>query len=415
MKLLTKFNFGYHCYVFCRQNIMYEIIYICSIVHYFSFFMVICSSYPHMKDLFVVLLFVSMSLSAQNKLLDPNNLVPNPSFELQYANQIGWFYKGEDFNKAMKYWKSPTGASPDAYNAKTRVPPSWAQYGFGEQKPHLGEGMVGLTLFGCTNGKPHCREYIQIQLLEPLIKGQQYYLEFYTTHLERSMQISQLGVAFTTVPIILKADTLLTLSPTIVTKKLLAASAQQWLKVSARFKATKAFNYLILGNFFSDSLTFTKHSMVENPLNYAYYYVDDVLLKKIPPYLPQPELQNELRKKSLVVGKAIVLENIYFSFDEAELLPRSILELNVLVDILRKNPTMQIEVNGHTDNLGGKDYNLKLSEDRAFAVMNFLTNKGISSTRLKHSGYGSSKPMFPNDSETHRNRNRRVEILIVHK
>ena len=368
-----------------------------------------------MKNLLVFLLFVSTTLCGQDKLLDPSNLVPNPSFELQYANQIGWFYKGEDFNKAMKYWKSPTGASPDAYNAKTRVPPSWAQYGFGTQIPHKGEGMAGLTLYGCTNGKPHCREYLQIQLVEPLIKGQYYYVEFYTTHLQRSMQISQLSIAFTAEPITLKVDTLLTLSPTVVTKKLLAAADQQWLKISAKFKANRPLNYLIIGNFLPDSLTTAKHSLVDKPLNYAYYYIDDVLLKKIPPYLPQPPLLNDLRKKALAPGKTLVLENIYFSFDEAELLPRSIQELKTLTDILIKNPHMRIEIHGHTDNVGGKAYNQQLSEDRAFAVMNYLTNKGILASRLKHSGYGSSKPIYPNDSEAHRNKNRRVEILIVRK
>lgn len=358
---------------------------------------------------------VSFAVVSQNIAEDKLNLVPNASFELQYAYQIGWFYKGDDFNKAMKYWKSPTGASPDVYNEDTKVPPSWAKYGFGEQSPHTGNGMVGLTLFGCLNGKPHCREYIQIQLLEPLIVGQYYYLEFWTTHLEKSMHINNLGVSFVADPFFLKEDIPLKLDPMVITKKVLSDPKGNWLKISAKFKATKVLDYLIIGNFSPDSLTTAQHAFVDKPLNYAYYYIDDVLLKKIPPLLPKPAQKNDIKKKVFDAGKSIVLENIYFSFDEAELLPRSIEELNKLVAILKKYSTMKIEIQGHTDNVGSQDYNLKLSDERALAVEDFLLSRGISSNRLQHKGYGSSKPLVSNDTEEHRKKNRRVEIFILQK
>jgi len=361
--------------------------------------------------IFILTAFVSFAQNLEDKL----NLVPNPSFELQYAYQIGWFYKGEDFNKAMKYWKSPTGASPDVYNEETKVPPSWAKYGFGEKLPHSGSGMVGLTLFGCTNGKPHCREYIQIQLIEPLIVGQYYYLEFWVTHLEKSMNINNLGVAFAKDPIITKEDILLKLDPTVITKKILSDPLGNWLKISAKFKATKALDYLIMGNFYPDSLTTAHHAIVDKPLNYAYYYIDDVLLKKIPPILPNPPQKNDLKKKIFEKGKSIVLENIYFSFDEAELLPRSIEELNKLIAIMKKYPNMKIEIQGHTDNTGSQDYNLKLSAERALVVKEFLLERDILATRLQHKGYGSSKPIVANDTDEHRKKNRRVEILILQK
>ncbi|MCB9333375.1 MAG: hypothetical protein H6574_20130 [Lewinellaceae bacterium] len=73
------------------------------------------------------------------------------------------------------------------------MPSDWADKGFGEQKPHSGNCLAGLTLYGCTNGKPHCREYVEIQLAEPLVPGQRYQVEFWVSHLKRSLQINNLG------------------------------------------------------------------------------------------------------------------------------------------------------------------------------------------------------------------------------
>lgn len=79
------------------------------------------------------------------------------------------------------------------YGPGVHVPQDWAEKGFGKEKAHGGKSMAGLTLFGCTNGKSHCREYVEIQLAEPLVIGQAYYVEFWTTQLERSLQINNLG------------------------------------------------------------------------------------------------------------------------------------------------------------------------------------------------------------------------------
>jgi len=122
------------------------------------------------------------------------NIIPNPSFEKYASTPIGWFYKGKHFTSVMKYWNAPTGASPDIFGPKVRVPAQWAEKGFGEQGAHSGVSMSGITAYGCENGKPHCREYIQIQLKEPLVPGQQYYAEFWVSHLPRSLRINNLGM-----------------------------------------------------------------------------------------------------------------------------------------------------------------------------------------------------------------------------
>ena len=124
-----------------------------------------------------IFVLLGQPLSAQSK-TQQRNIVPNGSFEDLANPVIGWFYKGSDFSKAMKFWSSPTEASPDIYGSNIRVPKFWRDRGFGSTDPLVGKHSVGLTLYGCKEGKPHCREYIQIRLSEPLVIGQTYQLSF---------------------------------------------------------------------------------------------------------------------------------------------------------------------------------------------------------------------------------------------
>lgn len=115
----------------------------------------------------------------------------------------------------------------------------------------------------------------------------------------------------------------------------------------------------------------------------------------------------------LGVGKKMVLNNIYFEFDKADLKFESTNELNNLLSLLNKNPSLQVELSGHTDNTGRKKYNQKLSEKRAKAVFNFLQQNGIEPGRLVVVGYGDSKPMVSNLTPEGRSINRRTEIEII--
>jgi len=140
----------------------------------------------------------SFSGAGQSKILLDSlyNIVPNNSFELLDNHPLGWFYNGKQFNRVMKYWYSPTAASPDVYCPKVKVPNSWQNNGFSKENPYEGTNMVGITMYGCQNGKPHCREYIEIQLIEPLVTGQKYYFEFFIKQLPNSLAINNIGFGF---------------------------------------------------------------------------------------------------------------------------------------------------------------------------------------------------------------------------
>lgn len=361
---------------------------------------------------FLYCLLLSSVFSQSTGDLALENIVPNPSFESYSGTPIGWFYKGKHFTDIMKYWDSATAASPDVFGPKVRVPAHWAAKGFGKQNPHLGESMTGITAYGCEEGKPHCREYMQIQLKEPLVIGQGYYAEFYVSHLPRSIQINNLGMFFSKTKVKVNTDALLDYEPQFFAKEVLSAPEHKWVKVSGNFVADKEAEYLVIGNFFPDSLT-AKKIPFSNCLNYAYYYIDDVVIKKTDPFVEVPIKEDDLCCISVEEGKIIQLKNIFFDTDKAELLPRSYVELNKLLNLMLDNPTMVIEIRGHTDSLGEHDYNIYLSRKRAKAVVEYLNKKGISRSRTRYKGYGNTQPVASNETDSGRQKNRRVEFLII--
>lgn len=107
-----------------------------------------------------------------------------------------------------------------------------------------------------------------------------------------------------------------------------------------------------------------------------------------------------------------VMHNINFGFDSAILLEDSYAEIDSLVAFLNENPSINIEISGYTDNSGTEEHNMTLSLERAAAVMTALLERGISVKRIEATGYGSSRPLVPNDSEKNRELNRRVEVRL---
>ena len=117
--------------------------------------------------------------------------------------------------------------------------------------------------------------------------------------------------------------------------------------------------------------------------------------------------------KKMETGAKLVIENILFNSGKATLKPQSFEALDKFAELLQKNPTVRIEVSGHTDNTGSASLNKKLSKDRALTVKNYLVNKGIEDERITYAGYGFEQPIAPNDTPEGREQNRRVEIKVI--
>jgi OmpA-OmpF porin, OOP family len=104
---------------------------------------------------------------------------------------------------------------------------------------------------------------------------------------------------------------------------------------------------------------------------------------------------------------------IYFKTGSAELDKESGPILQSVAEIANRCPAVKIEVTGHTDSVGGKENNRQLSEQRARAVLGFLSQRGVAPTRVEAAGYGDSRPIVPNDSEANRAKNRRIEFRVL--
>ena len=113
------------------------------------------------------------------------------------------------------------------------------------------------------------------------------------------------------------------------------------------------------------------------------------------------------------IGNKVILKNIFFDTNKFDLKPDSKPELEKLLDFLTVNPTLRVEISGHTDNVGNDQANQTLSENRAKAVYDYLVAGKISADRLVYKGYGKTQPIAPNATENDRSKNRRTEFKII--
>lgn len=115
--------------------------------------------------------------------------------------------------------------------------------------------------------------------------------------------------------------------------------------------------------------------------------------------------------EALATKGSIDLYGIYFDTDKADIKPESAATIKEIASLLKIDRALKLEVAGHTDNTGGAEHNMKLSQDRAASVVRELTTThGVEPERLQAKGYGDTKPVAPNDTDDGRAKNRRVEL-----
>lgn len=137
-------------------------------------------------------------------------------------------------------------------------------------------------------------------------------------------------------------------------------------------------------------------------------YVDD-------PWLKVLQLKNETRKDSLTI-----VENIYYNYGEYKILPEAEKTLDKVINIMKNDPQLNIELSSHTDSRSSAEYNMKLSQQRAKAAVDYIVNKGISRSRISGKGYGESRLINRcadgvECSEEEHAKNRRTEFKILRK
>lgn len=112
-------------------------------------------------------------------------------------------------------------------------------------------------------------------------------------------------------------------------------------------------------------------------------------------------------------GQTIVLDHLIFAKGKSLIDPKSYAQLDEVVQMMKENPSMEIQLEGHTDNVGSANQNMELSQDRVDAVKRYMTDKGISKGRIKTKAFGGTQPLRNEMTPDERALNRRVEMRIL--
>lgn len=362
------------------------------------------------------------------------NLVFNPSFEEhvtcpQRIDALG-------IMREVEAWWQPTAGSSDYFHPCGGRECSVPRNKMGQQVARTGEAYCGIY---CSQGD--YREYLQTELQQPLVKGRRYRVSFYVSLAEKSPEaVATLGALLTSERV---GDSLsgilldcevrtfdgrsrqsiaVPFRPQVVNSRSnILMDTKNWMEISGDFVAEGGERFFTIGNFFASAqsqvVDLNNSSAV---LPGAYYYVDDVSLTCIDTHTVVLNPADDTvvsavvpAEKKVQVGQPVVLRNVYFDVSESTLLPQSYRELALLLSILEQNPTMRIEICGHTDNTGTIEFNQRLSENRAKAVVDYLVQHGIDRGRLQWKGFGKSQPVDTNETAEGRSNNRRVEYRIL--
>ena len=190
-------------------------------------------------------------------------------------------------------------------------------------------------------------------------------------------------------------------------------------KLSASFELTSLDSGKVIARSVSDPITGEFLLILPPNRDYAlnvsregYLFYSDNFSLTNPGSSLEPFVKS-IPMQPLKVGETVVLKNIFFDTDKYDLKPESRVELEKLTDLLKRNPSLKIEISGHTDIMGTPQHNLELSNNRARAVYDYLVRHGISKERLTYAGYGITRPIDTNDTEEGRAKNRRTEFSVT--
>lgn len=366
------------------------------------------------------------------------NLIADSSFEQNKFIPLD--YSAISSNNS---WNSPTRGTTDLFckcNKKdkkiSRV--NIPNNSMGVQEAHTGNCYAGIFAF--SHG--YYREYLQTSLSQPLQANKEYILSMYMSLSDYSrLAIDNIGVCFLNSSI--KQDhseAITNVRPIYISlEDEVGMDIQEWHQLTLIYKAKGGENNLLIGSFAVKRVWQTGNTVpkeISSPINKsierdAYYYFDDISIFEYKrevidtteapdnPYfaLMKPDsaiteiIEPETIEK-VPAGVVMTFKNVLFQSGESVLSSVSYPELDIIASYMRADPTMQIEIYGHTDNVGEEEKNAELSAKRAKAVGDYLLAKGVKATNINSTGYGSAKPIQSNETEEGRKQNRRVEFIL---
>jgi len=378
---------------------------------------------------FAGILFTSVAQEGEN-------LVPNGSFESTDGKA-----KKLSMIESATGWTSPTGARADLYVpgkvAEINVPENL----YGKEDAREGANYAGIVAFSYGNKIP--RTYLTARLAAPLKKGMKYCVKFYVSLAEASKYASNnVGANFSKKPFATEEkstikDVTHVLSAENDAKKI--NQTYRWYQVCGVYEAEGGEKFLTLGNFFADDQTKSENNkkpkdMKNDQIIAAYYYLDDVSVILLNDGEKCDCMKEEVNEYSATVyQKAIILNDkmstkekleaqvAFFAFGRTTLTPSGKEALDFIVEQLKADPALKLDVLGHSDaeedKVGAqKPQYANMAEKRTNAVIQYLVEKGIAEDRVNASPQGNTVPNEENvdsdEEDLKMARNRRVTFKV---
>lgn len=303
------------------------------------------------------------------------------------------------------FWMQPTYGSTDYFHSCSNIMSINHNF-IGRQEAFEGNAYAGFYAYGPGD----YREYIAGELDQKFTKGKSYKLSFRISLADKSeFAIRELGVLFLHKMLDLRTkrnipydlmnrnglNNYVGLDNTKFYK-----DKDNWTEVAGEYVADGTEQYIIIGNFKSNFETKRK-KVASNLKKASYYYIDMVSIK---------EADN-----SFNLDEIYVIENLLFEVDGYTVKGDGKKQLEAIIYHLKDNPTLNISIYGHTDNMGSNEYNKELSQKRAKTVAMFLVDNGLSHFRIAWKGFGDINPLAENKTKEGRDKNRRVEFVISKK
>lgn len=399
-----------------------------------------------LQHLFMRLLLLFVGLFLKTYAVFTQNLVQNPSFEQTKPDAVVvpcefMSYTGR-FTECAETWTTFRDMTPDLLAAAENCP--WLP------AVHTGNYCAGIIFYlpAIDAGqKGGYREAIQGQLTRPLKPGQRYQFSVWVKedpalmkeHLKKvyspqtpilPVRANNLGVYFTVAGLDGRYGldiSYLQGKPQVNFNQVLATKGA-WVQLRADFVPDQPFMYFAIGNFMPemkistdlspaqshkiDSLNTRKSGKFEKIIRAAYICMDDISITPLegPAQDTQPmTLENRILKERKFTFSAELL----FDSGKSDLKPIAKPQLDALVQFLQKYPGKRIGISGHTDSVGSDVYNQELSDRRARAVHQYLLDHGVSAAQINWKGFGKTRPVADNAEESGRQKNRRVECVLL--
>lgn len=362
---------------------------------------------------------------------DPDNLVPNPSFE-EYEGNLR---RDKQFD-LTKNWTNATDVISELYASDIKskyvsIPDNI----YGKEEAADGSNYAGIVAYSY-RGRVS-RSYITVQLKSKMKENNLYCIRYKASLAERSRYASNnLGALVTPRRVSQKGTTAITNSDAIVTDgNPTVKQTDGWWEFCKRYAAKGNEQYLTIGNFETDAKTNNETREVSSeyekgPIIAAYYYIDDVEIRRIEANencgcadtkIPESKLiysaSVQLNDDMSVTEKVEAIDAYFYQYS-AEVVAAEKQTIDRVIELMKANPMMKVQVIAHTDNeeeeLAKKETSLiTLAEDRAKNVREYIASQGVDRTRVLMDNKGNKEPVSKMSTPISLAKNRRVEFKIV--